>query len=158
MITPGQKPDLHFPVSYILNGEERTAPFASLLNGKTVVAVHMKNGSPSCDKQTESQVAAAAELAALGYALVGLSADSCASHRKYAAKKNAGYPLVSDPDGLFAKATDSLVEKSMYGKTYVAPARIALVFDASGTVTHVLDNVTAKDFGPELVKVLSAPA
>jgi peroxiredoxin Q/BCP len=71
-------------------------------------------------------------------------------------KKQLGYTLVSDPDAQFAKATDSMVEKSMYGKTYMAPARIAVIFNADGTVKSVLDNVTAKDFGPVIVKALQS--
>jgi peroxiredoxin Q/BCP len=156
MIQPGQKPDLSFSVSFVRNGEEATAPFASLITRPTVVAVHMKNNSPSCDKQSESLALAANEINALGYDLIGLSPDTCASHKKYAVKKQLGYTLVSDPDAQFAKATDSMVEKSMYGKTYMAPARIAVIFNSDGTVKAVLDNITAKDFGPEIVKALQS--
>lgn len=155
MISPGQKPDLSFSISYVENGQTKTELFQNLLNGPAVVTVHLKNGSPSCDQQTDSQVRSFDEIRSKGYRLIGLSQNTCASHEKFAVKKNIPYPLVSDPDAMFAKATNSIVEKKMYGKTYEAPARIAVILDKEGIVEAVLDDVTAKDFGPAILSKLS---
>jgi peroxiredoxin Q/BCP len=110
----------------------------------------MKNNTGSCDKQNDSLAAHAAEFAKAGYNLVAISRDTCGSHLKYAVKKEISYVLASDPDDLFAKAADSVVEKSMYGKTYFGPARAAFVLDKDGTVLAVADKVDTADHAAQL--------
>src|SRR5690606_36049879 len=103
--------------------------------------VYMKNNTPSCDRQNDSLAEHAARFERLGYQLVALSRDTCGSHLKYAAKKNIGYLLASDPGDAFARATDSLVEKHMYGRTFVGPARAAYVIATDGMVKAVIEKV-----------------
>jgi thioredoxin-dependent peroxiredoxin len=83
-----------------------------------------------------------------------VSRDTCGSHLKYAGKKKITYTLASDPDDQFAKATDSIVEKSMYGKTYEGPARTAYVIGTDGTVLAVVEKVDTKDHAAQLKAVL----
>ena len=86
----------------------------------------MRNNTGSCDKQNTSLVAHAQELDAAGVNVVAISRDKPAAHEKYAAKLGIPYTLVSDPDDTFAKEADAIVEKSMYGKKYLGPARARL--------------------------------
>jgi peroxiredoxin Q/BCP len=90
------------------------------------------------------------EFAKAGYNLVAISRDTCGSHLKYAAKKKISYTLASDPDDLFSKAAGSIVEKSMYGKTYLGPARAAFVLDKDGTVLAVAEKVDTADHAAQL--------
>jgi peroxiredoxin Q/BCP len=85
---------------------------------------------------------------------VAVSRDSCGSHLRYAAKKKLSYTLVSDPEDALARATDSLVEKSMYGRTYTGPARAAYVLEPDGTVLAVVEKVDTKDHAAQLRAVL----
>ena len=85
-----------------------------------------------------------------GYNLVALSRDTSGSHLKYAVKKKISYVLASDPGDLFAQAADSIVEKSMYGKTYQGPARAAFVLDQDGTVLAVAEKVDTADHAAQL--------
>ena len=113
MVVPGQKIDLHFPVKAVREGVAKEVTFADLLMRRTVVSVYMKNNTGTCDRQNESLVAHAAEIARGGCDLIAVSRDTAGSQLRYAAKKQIGYALVSDPKDLFARAVDSLVEKSM---------------------------------------------
>ncbi len=158
MITVGQKLPTDFNLSIVRDGVASEVVFRDLLTRPTVVSVYMKNNTPSCDRQTESLGAHAAEFAALGYHLVALSRDTCGSHLKYAAKKGLAYTLASDPTDAFARATDSIVEKSMYGKTYHGPARAAYVLGTDGTVLAVMAKVDTKDHAAQLRAVLAGLA
>ena len=155
MIAVGQKLPAVFTLSVVRDGVASEVVFRDLLTGPTIVSVYMKNNTPSCDRQTESLGAHAAEFAALGYQLIALSRDTCGSHLKHAAKKGLGYTLASDPIDAFARATDSIVEKSMYGKTYQGPARAAYVFAADGTVLAVITKVDTKDHATQIRAVLA---
>lgn len=141
MVSPGQKIDTSFTVKVLQNGAPRPVVFAELLTRPTIVSVYMKNKTPSCDRQNEELVAYAAEFDRGGYNLMAISRDTCGSHARYAAAKSISYTLVSDPDDRFAQATDSLVQKSMYGRTFLGPARAAYVLDRDGTVLAVVEKI-----------------
>lgn len=156
MIHPGQKIDTGFPLKVVQGGAAREVVFRDLLTRPTIVSVYMKNNTPSCDRQNDSLAAHAAEFDRLGFQLVAVSRDTCGSHLKYAAKKNIGYTLVSDPDDAFARATESVVEKSMYGRVFHGPARAAYVIDTDGTVRAVIAKVDTKDHSAQLKAALTA--
>jgi peroxiredoxin Q/BCP len=155
MITPGKKLKTNFKFNVVADGAAKEVAFKDLLTRRTIVSVYMKNNTGSCDKQNDSLVACAAEMAKAGYNLVAISRDTPGSHLKYAVKKKITYALVSDPDDLFAKAADSVVEKSMYGKKYFGPARAAFVLDTDGTVLAVAEKVDTADHAAQLKALIA---
>lgn len=156
MIAIGQKLDTAFTLKIVRRGAVEEVVFADLLTQPVVVSVYMKNNTGSCDKQNDSLIAHADEFARLGYTLIALSRDTCGSHLKYAAKKAITYTLASDPDDAFAKATGSIVAKSMYGRSFLGPARAAFVIDTDGTVLAVIEKVDTKDHSAQIMAVLAA--
>jgi peroxiredoxin Q/BCP len=150
MISKGKKLRAKFKLTIVQDGAVREVVFADLLTRRTIVSVYMKNNTGSCDKQNDSLAAHAAEFDRAGYNLVALSRDTSGSHLKYAVKKKISYMLASDPGDLFAQAADSIVEKSMYGKTYQGPARAAFVLDQDGTVLAVAEKVDTADHAAQL--------
>ena len=156
MIAPGQKLKTNFKLKVVSNGAVKEVAFADLLTRRTLVSVYMKNNTGSCDKQNDSLAAHAAEFDRAGYNLIAISRDTCGSHLRYAAKKQIPYVLASDPGDLFAQAADSIVEKSMYGKTYFGPARAAFVVDTDGTVLAVAEKVDTADHAAQLRGLIQA--
>ena len=150
MISKGKMLRAKFKLTIVQDGAVREVVFADLLTRRTIVSVYMKNNTGSCDKQNDSLAAHAAEFDRAGYNLVALSRDTSGSHLKYAVKKKISYVLASDPGDLFAQAADSIVEKSMYGKTYQGPARAAFVLDQDGTVLAVAEKVDTADHAAQL--------
>jgi len=150
--------DLSFEVKAVRGegAESETVAFADLVTGPTVVSVYMRNNTGSCDKQNDSLVEHAAEIAKLGWKVVALSRDTVGSHGKYAAKKAIGYALVSDPKDQFAQAAEAIVEKKMYGKTYAGPLRSAWLLDATGKVLAIIEKVDAKAHGSQVVTAIEA--
>jgi peroxiredoxin Q/BCP len=155
MISPNQKIPTTLRLKMVQSGGESEVALADLLSRRLIVSVYMKNNTPSCDRQNESLAAAADEFDRLGYTLVALSRDGCGSHRNYAKKKGLPHLLASDPDDAFARAADALVEKSMYGRTFIGPARAAFVLDRDGTVLAVVPKVDASDHAAQLKAVIA---
>jgi peroxiredoxin Q/BCP len=58
--------------------------------------------------------------------------------------------LASDPEYKFAEATDSIVEKNMFGNKFEAPTRSAYLIDTNGTVRAIIEKVNTKDHAAEL--------
>jgi peroxiredoxin Q/BCP len=156
MIKPGARPPLDFRLKVVQGNAVKEISFRELLTRPTIVSVYMRNNTGGCDKQNDSLVKHAAAFDKKGYNLVAVSRDTAASHLKYAAKKGITYALASDPDDLFAQATESVVEKSMYGRKFQGPARAAYVIDRDGTVLAVVEKVDTAAHGEQLQAVLAA--
>lgn len=156
MISVGQKIDLSFKVRAAVGGEKWEGPFAELVTRPTIVSVYMRNNTSSCDKQSQQMGSVAAELEKQGVGLIGLSKDTPGSHLKYACKMELSFPLVSDPEHAFASATKSLVEKKMYGKTFLGPTRSAYLIDSEGTLLAIVEKVDSANHGQQLKELVKA--
>ncbi len=141
MVATGDIVDLSFTVKVVCAGVVKEMTFRDLVTRPTVVSVYMKNKTPGCDRQNDSLVTVAAALEKAGFGLIAVSRDTTGSHLRYAAARAIPYPLVSDPADCFARATGSLVEKSMYGRTFTGPARTAYLVERSGRVLGVVGRV-----------------
>lgn len=156
MVQTGDKIDTDFTLKVVQDGEEKEVKFDDLLDRPTIVSVYMRNNTGGCDKQNKSLADEADWFDEKGYNLVALSKDTCGSHKNYAEKLGISYTLASDPDYKFAEATDSIVEKKMYGKTFDAPTRSAYVIDTDGTVLGVIEKVNTKAHADELKELVES--
>lgn len=156
MIDTGQKIDTSFTLDIVRNGEEENVPFSDLLDRPAIVSVYMRNNTSGCDKQNRSLAEHADWFDEKGYNLIAVSKDTCGSHKNYAEKIGINYILASDPDFNFAKATDSVVEKKMYGKTFNAPSRSAFVIDTDGTVLGTIKKINTKAHAEELKELIES--
>jgi len=154
MIETGQKIDTDFTLDIVKDGEEQTVNFADLLERPTIVSVYMRNNTSGCDKQNKSLAEHADWFDKQGYNLVAISKDTCGSHKNYADKLDINYVLASDPEYKFAEATDSVVQKQMFGNEYEAPSRSAYVIDTDGTVKAIIEKVNTKDHAAELKELI----
>ncbi len=150
MLSPGQRipTTLHFKVVHA--GQTVEMALAELLTRRTVISVFMRNNTASCDRQKLELAAVAGEFDRAGYNLLGLSRDTAGSHARAAASAQLTFPLISDPQDVFAHAAKAMVTKSMYGRTFQGPQRSAWVVERDGTVLAVLPNVVAAHHADEL--------
>lgn len=150
MIDTGTKIDTDFSLDIVKDGREQTILFSELLDRPAIVSVYMRNNTSGCDKQNKSLAKDADWFDEQGYNLVAISKDTCGSHKNYADKLDINYVLASDPEYKFAEATDSIVEKNMFGNEYEAPTRSAYLIDTDGTVKGIIEKVNTKDHASEL--------
>jgi len=156
MIDIGEKIDTNFTLEVVQNGEQKEVKFQELLDRPTIVSVYMRNNTGGCDKQNRSLSEHSDWFDEKGYNLVALSKDTCGSHKNYAEKLNINYTLASDPDFKFAEATDSVIEKKMYGKTFDSPTRSAYVIDTDGTVKAIIEKINTKAHAEELKELIES--
>lgn len=150
MIKTGAKMDTSFVLKIVQDDEQKEVSFSTLLDKPTIVSVYMKNNTGSCDRQTLSLAEESEWFTQKGYNILAISKDTCGSHKRYATKQGINYTLASDPDYKFAEATDSIVEKKMYGKTFSAPSRSAFVIDTDGTILATIEKIDTKEHASEL--------
>lgn len=156
MIEAGARMDTSFTIKAVQGGEEKEMAFSELLDRPTIVSVYMKNNTPSCDRQNIGLAENASWFDDAGYNVLSISKDTCGSHKRFAAKHDIGFTIVSDPEYKFSAATDSIVEKKMYGKVYEGPSRSAFVIDTDGTILAAIEKIDTKAHGEELKELVNS--
>ena len=156
MLAPGDRLDLGFELTVVQDGSSRTVRFGELITRPTVISVYMRNGTGTCDRQTDALLRVAPELGQAGFNLIAVSRDTATSHVRYGARKAIPYLLASDPGDLFARAAGAIVEKSMYGKKYLGPARCAFVLAPGGNILAGLAKVDAATHDQQLRELIGS--
>jgi peroxiredoxin Q/BCP len=129
----------------------RSADFA----GKTlVVYFYPRDDTPACTNEACSFRDSFPELRAKGAAVVGISADTPASHAKFAAKFTLPFTLLADQEKTVIMAFGAWGEKKMYGRPYMGILRCTFVIGTDGIVKKVFPKVTPKKHATEILKAL----
>lgn len=81
----------------------------------------------------------------LDAAVVGISPDSVASHRRFADKHDLKITLLSDPDHQALEAYGVWQLKKMYGREYMGVVRSTVLIDPTGRVACSWEKVKVKD-------------
>lgn len=105
--------------------------------GTLLLYFYPKDDTSGCTREALDFSALAADFAATGARVVGVSRDSMAKHDKFIAKHALAVPLVSDEDGRISGAFGTWIEKSMYGRKYMGMERATFLIAADGRVARV---------------------
>lgn len=133
-----------------------TVALAALRPGKVVVYFYPKDDTSGCTLEAQEFTALAAEFAAAGTTVIGISKDSVKSHDKFCAKYGLGIILASDDGATTAEDYGVWKEKSMYGKTYWGIERSTFLIDAEGKLAQVWRKVTARGHAAEVLAAARA--
>lgn len=112
---------------------------------RLVVYFYPKDSTPGCTAEACSLRDGMDELVAAGYAVVGISADSAASHARFKEKQQLNFPLVADVEKSTIQAFGAWGEKKMAGRTYMGIMRTTFVIDAEGVIERVITKVDMKN-------------
>jgi peroxiredoxin Q/BCP len=117
---------------------------ADLKGKKVVLYFYPKDDTTGCTSEAQAFTGAAADFAATGAVVVGVSKDTVASHEKFKKKYGLEVALGADTDGAVCEAYGVWVEKSMYGRQYMGIERATFLIDASGVIQRVWRKVKVK--------------
>jgi peroxiredoxin Q/BCP len=121
---------------------------------KVALFFYPEDNSGTCTKEACSLRDGYAELKAQGFEVLGVSPDSEASHKKFIAKQNLPYRLISDPDRKWIEAFGAWGEKSMYGKTYMGLLRTTFLIDEEGKISHVIEKVKSAEHAAQILSLV----
>ena len=102
--------------------------------GKLVLYFYPKDDTSGCTREAQDFTEMAADFAAAGTKVVGVSRDEMKKHDKFIAKYDLAVPLAADTDGAISDAFGTWVEKSMYGRKYMGMERATFLIGADGRV------------------------
>ncbi len=122
-----------------------------------VIWFYPKDNTPGCTTEAKDLSALADEFAAAGVALLGVSKDSPATHRKFIAKQGLTVPLASDAaEGGLSDALGIWTEKQLYGRKFLGMVRTTYLLDAEGRIARVWDKVKVAGHAAEVLAAAKA--
>ena len=136
-LTPGQPAP-----PFALTDDSGTLRSLADFAGKTLVLYfYPKDDTPGCTTEAQNFRDLHAQFNSQNAEVVGVSADSVASHQKFKAKYGLTFPLLSDPDKKMLEAYGAWGEKNMYGKKSMGIIRSTVVVGPDGNVVKVYPKV-----------------
>ncbi|EIM75023.1 alkyl hydroperoxide reductase [Nitritalea halalkaliphila LW7] len=119
---------------------------------KVVLYFYPKDNTPGCTAQACNLRDNYEALQAAGYEVLGVSADSEKSHKKFIEKQALPFRLIADEDKQVHEAYGTWVEKQMYGRTYMGTARTTFIIDEEGTIEEIISKVKTKEHTQQILK------
>jgi peroxiredoxin Q/BCP len=120
--------------------------------GKNVILYfYPKDDTPGCTKEACGFRDAWAEVKRLNAVVLGVSADTGESHRKFTAKYKLPFMLLSDPDRTVMEKYGAFGEKMMYGKKTKGVIRSTVWIGPDGKVRKHWARVSDAAKHPEQV-------
>jgi peroxiredoxin Q/BCP len=141
---------------FTLDTPEGPVSLADFKGRKLVLYFYPKDDTSGCTTEALQFTALADAFAAAGTTVVGVSKDSVASHRKFAAKHNLAVKLAADPEGSIVEAYGAWVEKSMYGRKYMGIERATFLIGPDGAVAQVWRKVKVPGHADAVLKAAQA--
>jgi thioredoxin-dependent peroxiredoxin len=132
----------------------RTLSLDGLKGRKAVLYFYPKDDTSGCTLEAQEFQSLKSDFAAADTEVIGISADSLASHDKFQAKYGLDFPLASDEARTMLETYGVWVEKSMYGRKYMGIARITYLIDGDGIVAKRWDKVSVGTHADEVLEAV----
>lgn len=122
-----------------------THALADFAGRQLLIYFYPRADTPGCTRQSCSVRDHAAELAAKGVAVVGVSPDGAAAQKRFDAKYSLGFPLLCDTEHAMANAYGAWRERKVFGKIGLGVVRSAFLVGPDGTLRGAWSPVTPAD-------------
>jgi thioredoxin-dependent peroxiredoxin len=132
------------------------ASLKALKGRKVVLYFYPKDDTSGCTLEAKGFNDHKAHFAAAGADIIGVSADSVASHDKFKKKYGLDFALASDEGKSMLEAYGVWVEKSMYGKKYMGIERSTFLIGADGRIARVWSKVKVPGHVEEVLAAAQA--
>ncbi len=139
------------------DGSGKVVSLKELLGrGNLVLYFYPKDMTPGCTTEVCDFRDTAARLKALGAQVVGVSADSPDSHRKFIDKHALDFPLLSDAGNRVTRLYGVYKKKSLYGREFMGIERTTFVIDRAGVIRKVFPKVKVAGHADAVVEAVEA--
>jgi thioredoxin-dependent peroxiredoxin len=137
------------------NANGDTVRLKDLRGQKVVLYFYPKDDTPGCTREACSFRDAFSQFKKRGIEVLGVSVDSEASHKKFAAKYKLPFTLLADPDHSIADAYGVYGEKKFMGRTYMGVKRITFLIDEKGKIRKVFEKVKPDEHAREVLEAFA---
>ena len=138
--------------AFTLDTPDGPVSLSDFAGRKLVLYFYPKDDTSGCTTEALQFSGLADAFRKAGTTVIGVSKDSVASHRKFAAKHGLSVQLAADPDGHTVEAYGAWVEKSMYGRTYMGIDRSTFLIGADGKLARIWRKVRVPGHAAEVLR------
>lgn len=137
--------------------EDRDISLADFKGKQSVVLYfYPRDDTPGCTAEACSFRDLRAMFNEHGAEILGVSADTIKSHKKFRDKFNLPFTLLADTDHAVAEQYGVWQLKKFMGREYMGIARTTFVIDPNGTVKAVFPNVKVEGHADAVLKAVQS--
>ena len=141
--------------SFKLKNQDAKVVSLSDLKGKPVVLYfYPKDNTSGCTKEACNFRDEFPKFGKMKAEIIGVSADSVESHKKFTEKYKLPFNLLSDEKKDVLEKYGVWQEKSMYGKKYMGIVRTTFIIDAKGKISKIFPKVKVENHNEEVMEAL----
>jgi thioredoxin-dependent peroxiredoxin len=124
---------------------------SDLRGQKVVLYFYPKDDTPGCTKEACAFRDSYTKFKKRGIKVLGVSLDSEASHKKFAAKYDLPFTLLADVDRSVSEAYGTYGKKKFMGREYMGVHRMTFLIDENGTIKKIFPKVKPETHADEVL-------
>ncbi len=137
-----------------LDQNGKTIQLKDLKGKKAVIYFYPKDSTPGCTAEACSLRDDYSILLKEGIEVIGISADSQASHLKFSDKHSLPFSLLADTDRAIIERYGVWGRKKFMGKEYDGIIRSTFIIDEKGKVLDIIEKVDTKNHGKQVLEII----
>lgn len=134
--------------------KEETISLADFKGKKLALYFYPKDDTPGCTAEACSLRDGYSQLRKEGVAIVGVSPDKVAKHKKFVDKYDLPFPLIADESHEIMENYGVWGLKKFMGREYMGVIRTSFLIDEEGQILHIIDKVKTKDHANQILDLL----
>ena len=131
------------------NGE--TVTLSQFKGKKVILYFYPKDNTPGCTAEACSLNDKNDFFISKGFVIIGVSADSVESHKKFAGKYNLAFNLIADTERKIINLYGVWGEKKMYGKTTMGLLRTTFIINENGIIDKIFKKIDTKTHAEQII-------
>jgi len=142
------------PSFKLKNQDNKTISLSDLGGSPVVLYFYPKDDTSGCAKEACNFRDEFPKFKKSHAKIIGVSADSVESHKKFAEKYKLPFDLLSDEKKVVLEKYGVWQEKSMYGRKYMGIVRTTFIIDLSGKIRRIFPKVKVNEHNKEVMEAL----
>jgi peroxiredoxin Q/BCP len=134
------------------NQDEENICLRDFKGKKIVLYFYPKDNTPGCSMEAMTFTRYKDEFEKYNTTIIGVSKDSCDSHKKFIENKNLNITLISDIDKDIQKKYGVWRLKKFMGREFMGTVRSTFLIDEDGKIRKIWDKVKVKDHVEEVLE------
>ena len=142
------------PAFKLKNQDAKVISLSDLKGKPIVLYFYPKDDTSGCTKEACNFRDEFPKFGKMKAEIIGVSADSVESHKKFAEKYKLPFNLLADDKKEVVEKYGVWKEKNMYGRKYMGIERTTFIIDANGKISKIFSKVKVDDHNKEVMEVL----
>ena len=139
------------PAIHAIDQNENSINLESYRGKKVVLYFYPKDMTPGCTAQSCNLSDNYNLLLEKGYDVLGVSCDSVKRHKKFIAKHDLPFNLVSDEDHKVVNDYGVWQLKKFMGREYMGIVRTTFIIDENGLISDIITKVNTKEHTTQII-------